>query len=113
MTEREFWLVLEYRLEHEFAGMADRRLQYLWCDGFIPVQYQLSEDPPKIVGRAWICDDRKQEKWGFTLFLPTAVASVEDVDWRTLIPAQTGRVGWPSIVNGSESRSSRPRRYRI
>jgi hypothetical protein len=88
MTEREFWLTLEFRICHEFAGMADRYLQYLWCDGFIPVQYLLEDDPPQIIGRVWICNDRKQDQWDFTLFLPAQVESRNANEWRALIPAR-------------------------
>ena len=78
--------------------MADqRRLQYLWCDGFhSPCRHLLSEDPPKIVGKAWICDDRKQEEWGFTLFLPTAAAFIEDIDWRD-VEFRRDRTCWMAV----------------
>jgi hypothetical protein len=86
MTEREFWLTLEYRLEPEFQGMADRYLQYLWCDGFTPTQYFLDQNPPRIVGRAWICNGPMREEWDFTLFLPAPATAVELIDWRSLLP---------------------------
>jgi hypothetical protein len=88
MTEDDFWLALEFRLCSEFSGMAERPLRYLWCDGITPIDRLLEEEPPKIVGRAWICDDRKQERWDFTLFLPSSMSSTDSIDWGSLLPAE-------------------------
>jgi hypothetical protein len=70
MGEADYRASLEYRVCREFAGMAEHRLRWLWCDGFIPQQYLISEPTPRIVGRAWICDGPSQHDWEFTLFLP-------------------------------------------
>ena len=86
MDERDYWGRLEYRLCREFAGMPERHLRYLWCDGFIPQQYLVDDTTPRITGRAWICEGQQQEEWEFTLFLPTVVASRDRVDWAALLP---------------------------
>jgi hypothetical protein len=60
MDEKSFWVSLEFRLCHEFAGLPDRRHQYFWCDGFIPSQYLLDDPRPRITGKAWICNSPAQ-----------------------------------------------------
>ena len=47
MSERDFWVSLEYRLCGEFAGLSERRYQYFWCDGFIPGHYLLDDVRPR------------------------------------------------------------------
>jgi hypothetical protein len=86
VDEADYWLRLEFRLCGEFAGMADRRLRYYWCDGFIPLQYLLDDPLPRITGRVWIVNGQEQEEWDFTLFLPQPVGSRQQIDWATLLP---------------------------
>ena len=86
MHEDFFWLSLEYRLCHEFAGMPSRYLRSLWCDGITPQFYLLDNEVPKITGRAWICPGQRQEEWDFTLFLPHPYESRETIDWAALLP---------------------------
>ena len=88
MDEAYYWERLEYRISREFAGMSERRLRWLWCDGFIPGQYLISESPPRIVGRAWICDGPSQHEWEFTLFLPRRAESRDEIEWVSLLPAE-------------------------
>jgi hypothetical protein len=88
VNELDYWPNLEYRICREFAGMVDRGLRYLWCDGFIPQQYLLSDPTPRIEGFAWICKGQDQERWTFTLVLPRPVVSLEDIDWSSLIPPE-------------------------
>jgi prolyl-tRNA editing enzyme YbaK/EbsC (Cys-tRNA(Pro) deacylase) len=40
--EGGYWARLEYRVCREFAGMKDRGLRHLWCDGLVPERYLLS-----------------------------------------------------------------------
>ncbi|AMV29151.1 hypothetical protein VT84_32450 [Gemmata sp. SH-PL17] len=86
MNEADFWLRLEFRLCSEFAGMADRHLRYLWCDGFGPERYHLGDFEPRITGHVWICNGDKQDKWEFTLFLPHPIGSRDEIDWASLLP---------------------------
>jgi hypothetical protein len=88
VDEAHYWPSLEYRVCREFAGMSDPRLRSLWCDGFIPGRYLISETSPRIEGRAWICDGRSQHEWGFALLLPHQVASRDDIPWASLLPAE-------------------------
>jgi hypothetical protein len=85
LDEREYWSALEYRVTRELAGMPRKGRGALWCDGFAPAAYWLTEDPPRIEGDAWIGYDG-QDVWRFTLFLPKAVASREAIDWDALLP---------------------------
>lgn len=86
MDENAFWLSLEYRICHEFAGLPERRYQYFWCDGFTPAVYLLGESPPRITGKAWICNGQAQDLWDFVLLLPAPFASREEIDWASLLP---------------------------
>jgi len=51
MSESDYWERLEFRLCGEFAGMADRRLAFLWCDGFMPQWYLLTDPSPRITAQ--------------------------------------------------------------
>jgi hypothetical protein len=87
MSEAQFWLMLEFRLEPEFAGLPERRYQYLWCDGFIPSEYMLDGPSPRITGKAWIANGQShQDLWDFALLLPSPVHSREEIDWASLLP---------------------------
>ena len=88
MDETAFWGSLEFRLCREFAGMPERRLQFLWCDGFIPSEYILDGPAPNITGRVWICNGPRQAEWEFTLLLPRPFRSREEIDWAALLPTE-------------------------
>jgi hypothetical protein len=88
MSEDDFWVSLEFRLCHEFAGLPERRYQYFWCDGFAPKEYILDGPSPRIIGRCWICNGPQQAEWDFTLFLPSPVNSRAEIDWAALHPAE-------------------------
>lgn len=96
VTESDYWPSLEYRLCREFAGLADRHLQYFWCDGFIPSEYRLESQRPVIIGRVWICNGPKQMEWEFTLLLPAQFTSLGQIDWASLLPAEN-MTRWLSI----------------
>jgi hypothetical protein len=68
--------------------MPEDRLRYLWCDGFLPGQYLLDGNRPRITGTAWICNGLKQDEWRFTLFLPRRVAAPHEIEWASLLPPQ-------------------------
>jgi hypothetical protein len=88
VNEADFWLHLEYRICREFAGMANRSLRFLWCDGLVPARYHLNDSDPRITGTAWICNGPKQDEWEFALFLPHPVASHDEIDWSALLPPE-------------------------
>jgi hypothetical protein len=88
MTEADFWGHLEYRLSREFAGQRDRALRRFWCDGFVPREYHLEGQEPRIAWRAWIVSGQRQREWDFVLFLPRVFDSVEVIDWSALLPAE-------------------------
>ena len=88
MSEADYWASLERRVCHEFAGMPQNHLRYLWCDGFIPEQYLLEDPTPRITGTAWICNGPSQVEWEFTLFLPHPVGSRDEIAWESLLPAE-------------------------
>jgi len=86
MREADFWFRLEYRLCHEFKGLAARRCQGLWCDGFSPDKYLLDDDLPRITGEAWIGSSSTMGQWQFTLLLPAPFESRKEIDWALLLP---------------------------
>lgn len=86
--ETYFWVNLEFRLCSEFAGLPARRYQYFWCDGFLPKDYTLEGPTPRIAGKCWICNGRKQDLWDFVLILPVPVSSREEIDWVALCPSE-------------------------
>jgi hypothetical protein len=88
LVEADYWVRLAFRICREFAGMSDRHLQYLWCDGITPEEYLLDDPAPRITGRAWICNGPKQDEWNFTLFLPHPVDSREEINWASLLPPE-------------------------
>ena len=91
LNEEEFWQRLERRVTAEFAGFAERPLRYLWCDGFVPVDYLLAGDAPSIAGTAWIGD--RQEVWAFTLLLARPITDRASFDWSALLPDDAA-TGW-------------------
>lgn len=95
MTEEYFWGALEYRLCRELAGMDERHLRGLWCDGIYPTQYLLDDPAPRIVGRAWICGSR-QEQWDFTLFLSRSYDTPASINWASLFPPEN-RTRWLAL----------------
>jgi hypothetical protein len=94
--EGDYWVSLEYRVCREFAGMKDRGLRHLWCDGFVPERYLLSGPEPRVTGRAWVGHGTRQAEWTFTLFLPRPVGSREGVDWAALLPPE-GVTRWLAL----------------
>jgi hypothetical protein len=99
MDEAFFWRSLEFRLCREFAGMPERRLQYLWCDGFAPAEYILDGPSPRITGRTWICNGPRQAEWEFALVLPKSFGSRPEIDWASLLPAED-MTRWMSFDEG-------------
>ena len=100
MEEPEFWQRLEYRIGAEFAGFADRRLRYYWCDGLVPEEYDLTGAEQHISGVAW-CGQSGQERWRFTLMAGQGAASRDRIDWPALLPGER-LTGWltPDLHGG-------------
>lgn len=96
MTEVDYWPRLEFRVCRELAGMEDKALRSLWCDGFIPEDYVFDDAAPRIAGRAWICRGPQQDPWEFTLLLDQAVRAREDVHWEALLPPDEV-TGWLDV----------------
>ena len=96
MTEEEYWIALEFRLSREFPGMSDRFLRSIWCDGFLPSDYFLDDDKPRITGRVWMVFGQDQKNWGFELILPRPYSHLEDINWQELLPT-TDVTRWISL----------------
>jgi hypothetical protein len=93
--ERKFWLGLEFRVCRELRKLPDYR--YLWCDGFLPESYELDGSPRAITGDVWIgTGPRRQEKWSFTLILPSFASSPSGMAWSALVPPEE-LTGWLAV----------------
>ena len=88
MDEASFWSKLEWRICGEFAGMADGHMMNFWCDGMAPYAWYLEDSTLRIAGIAWIASQCEYGEWEFTLFLPGPIASREEINWETLLPAE-------------------------
>jgi hypothetical protein len=89
LDEDSFWSALEWRVCRDFAGMRDGHLRDYWCDGFSSGWLRLDEVPQRIEGTAWIGDRRTLPvEWKYTVVLTRPVASRDDVDWESLLPAE-------------------------
>jgi hypothetical protein len=87
MDESDFWDYLEYRVCHEIEGLRQPNVRSYWCDGFIPVRYDLDDPSPRISGRVWMgVGPLDQEEWEFDLMLVGPVKSRENIVWSTLLP---------------------------
>jgi hypothetical protein len=96
VTEKEFWLRLEFRICAEIAALADDDFRGWWCDGFIRERMGLVGDRPAIIGRVWMCRGRDQFPWHFALLLRNAIENIDDVDWQSLLPPPDV-TGWLSL----------------
>jgi hypothetical protein len=96
VTEAEYWGRLERRVCRELAGMEERALRFLWCDGFMPEQYLLDDSTPRITGAVWIGSAPKQERWRFTLFLRENARTRQDISWESLLPVNQA-TGWLGV----------------
>jgi hypothetical protein len=95
VNEQEYWSALEFRVSGEFAGMPKKHRGALWCDGFAPGAYLVSDEQPRIEGEAWIGYDNTTI-WKITLFLNAPLRSRDDIDWDSLLPA-AGMTRWLAI----------------
>jgi hypothetical protein len=102
MEEADFWVALEHRVCGELAGLADRRLRFLWCDGFAAEELDLDGERPCVRGRVWIYGHRRAPT-RFTLYLGGAAGvSRRHIDWAALLPAEDV-TGWltPDLADGT------------
>lgn len=88
MDEREYWSSLEFRVCRELEGLRRKHRGTLWCDGFAPGAYFLSDPTPRIEGITWIGYTANTDEWRFTLYLPGPVATRDAIEWNSLLPAE-------------------------
>jgi len=98
VTEREYFIALEYRVCRELAGMRDITLRGVWCDGLLPdPQIEISRRHRRIAGKVWIgFGGSHQELWDFHLLLGGMVKDPQQIDWAALLPANKV-TGWLSM----------------
>jgi len=92
VDEAEFWGRLERRISAEFAGFAERRLRFYWCDGLFPEACNLVGEESRILGEA-LCGSSGQEPWRFTLVVGHEAESRDQIDWSKLLPSSR-LTGW-------------------
>ena len=84
------------RVSGELAGMRQRELRSLWCDGFIPDVFEVVGQRCRISGEVWMAfDQERQELWDFVVYLGPARPR-EQIDWAALLPAED-LTGWLSL----------------
>ena len=96
---KDFWISLEWRVGSEIDCLRCADFRGLWCDGFIPEQFQVLDARPAITGIVWIAKSGNrgwQQRWRFTLLLPQDVRSEEDLKWADLLPPEDV-TGWLSL----------------
>ena len=98
LTEREYFIALEYRVCRELAGTRDKQLRIVWCDGFLPEpEIQISRRHSRITGKVWIgFGGSHQELWDFYLLLGAIVKDRQQIDWSALLPGKDV-TGWLSM----------------
>jgi hypothetical protein len=93
MTEHEYFLNLEMRVTRELAGMRQKELTSLWCDGFIPAQFAIVGQRCRITGDVWLAfGQERQELWRFVVNLGRAVPR-ETINWAAMLPEEDV-TGW-------------------
>ncbi len=95
MTEKEYFLRLEWRIGREMAGMRDPSLRHYWCDGLVPDQFAVSGDKCRITGLAYF-GESGQELWSFVVLLGSETTVREKVDWKSLLPGEN-MTGWLAL----------------
>jgi hypothetical protein len=94
MSEANFWEQLRLRINQESVSRDFPLLG--WCDWFEPKRYQFGGDSPCITGRVGFVGNNKVAQLDFVLFLPSAVASLDEIEWETLLPGLDA-AGWLSV----------------
>jgi hypothetical protein len=96
LTERDYFGHLEMRVSRELAGMRQRELQSLWCDGFIAEAFEVVGERCRMTGQVWMAfGQERQELWKFIVYLGPA-RSREEIDWTAMLPGEDV-TGWLSL----------------
>jgi hypothetical protein len=95
VTEDQFFRHLEMRVSGELAGMRQKELRSLWCDGFTPDDFQIHGERCRFIGRVWLVFGQREEQWQFVLYLGPARPR-EKIDWAALLPAKDV-TGWLAL----------------
>jgi hypothetical protein len=96
LTERDYFGHLEMRVSRELAGMRQRELQSLWCDGFIADAFEVVGERCRMTGQVWMAFGRaRQEPWNFVVYLGPA-RSRQEIDWAAMLPGEDV-TGWLAL----------------
>jgi hypothetical protein len=96
MTERDYFLHLEFRITRELAALRQPELRSWWCDGFLPDPVQVVDGRAQVTGRVWMArGPRHQELWNFVLHLGPAQPR-DPINWAAALPPENV-TGWLAL----------------
>ena len=74
MTDRDFWITLEFDLSGRLSQSHDRAMRKYWIDGFTPEFVSDTESGVNVEGEVWIAEGQRcQTKCRFLARLPQAL----------------------------------------
>ena len=88
MTEAEFWHALRTRI-----NQSDQLATVGYCDWFEPKRYLFGPPNSRVEGLVGFLGGSHPIQYKFTFALPQSVGSVDEMDWRRLLP-KPERHGW-------------------
>lgn len=88
MSEHEFWQALRVLINR--SGQLPTVGH---CDWFEPKRYLLGAPNSRIEGFVGFVDGSHAAKYEFTFMLPDHLESIDELDWRSLLPHPKRR-GW-------------------
>jgi hypothetical protein len=70
LSDKGFWLRLEFNLSKLLEASEDKSLRQFWCDGFLPDVVNATNQGEKIEGVVWIGNhDRNQRQFRFIVLI--------------------------------------------
>jgi hypothetical protein len=94
VTEDQYFGHLERRVSRELAGMPQKEIRGMWCDGFLPDRFVATGRGSHVAGRAWMDDGHgNQSLWNFVLLLGPLPVERAAVNWSEHLPAENS-TGW-------------------
>jgi hypothetical protein len=95
MSESEFWRELRVRIVESGVLSA---LGY--CDWIEVKRYVLPASGARIDGLMGFVNGSRSDSHRFTLLLPADVGSIDEIDWRALLPNPEKGSGWLRVKDG-------------
>lgn len=96
MQQKEFWDRLQLRVTSEIEGLHDENFLSWRCESFVPIRLGLVGDRQAVIGTVRMIHEKGQSTWHFALILIQIVASMEEIEWKQLLPT-VHVTGWLSL----------------